>query len=122
MRDPGVGPEAGTRPDRENAALNSGRTWRRPCAVPTKRNPCSIWVGEADGSHPRRIATNAFDPAWSPDGRQIAFARPVAKGNTEIYVINAEAADPVGSRSTQGLISRPHGSLFVRERSPHRVT
>ena len=107
MRDPGVRPEAGTRPDRENAALNSGRTWRRPCAVPTKRNPCSIWVGEADGSHPRRIATNAFDPAWSPDGRQIAFARPVAKGNTEIYVINADGSRPRRLTVNSGLDLAP---------------
>ena len=46
----------------------------------------------ADGSGVSRLTTNpAVDafPAWSPDGRRIAFASG-RDGNFEIYVLNAE--------------------------------
>jgi Tol biopolymer transport system component len=78
-------------PGGKRLAFDDG--WFAACeSVDPGRYPCSIWVGEADGSHAHRIATNAFDPTWSPDGRQIAFARLVAKGNTEIFVMNADGS------------------------------
>jgi TolB protein len=33
-------------------------------------------------------------PAWSPDGRRIAFAS-ARDGNSEIYVMNADGSSPV---------------------------
>ena len=47
----------------------------------TRANPTAdteIFVMDADGSHTRQITYNLLDdedPAWSPDGRRIVFAR-----------------------------------------------
>jgi TolB protein len=32
-----------------------------------------VWVVDVDGQHRRLVARNAADPAWSPDGRTIAY-------------------------------------------------
>jgi Tol biopolymer transport system component len=53
-----------------------------------------IYVMNADGSGSRRLTHNAAydaEPAWSPDGRKIAF-RSARNGNTEIYVMNADGS------------------------------
>jgi Tol biopolymer transport system component len=52
-----------------------------------------IYVADADGSNQRRLTDNGqFDyfPAWSPDGRRIAFGRVETK---QIYVMNADGGD-----------------------------
>ena len=63
-----------------------------------------IWTINANGTKLRRLTTNPahdFDPAWSPDGRMIAF-RSERDGNNEVYVMRAD-----GSR--QHNVSRdPH--------------
>ena len=43
-----------------------------------------------DGTGVRRLTTNGRDnfPAWSPDGKQIAFLRPFANG-WRVYVMSA---------------------------------
>ena len=53
-----------------------------------------IGIARADGSNPRRLA-DGFAPAWSPDGRRIAFE---AGGNTrrQLWVM-----DPDGSNQRQ---------------------
>jgi Tol biopolymer transport system component len=51
-----------------------------------------IYVMNADGSGQRRLTHSAAydaEPAWSPDGRKIAF-RSGRDGNREIYVMNAD--------------------------------
>jgi TolB protein len=53
-----------------------------------------IYVVNANGSGLRRLTSNPandFDPAWSPDGRMIAF-RSERDGNTEIYVMAADGS------------------------------
>ena len=63
-----------------------------------------VYVMNTDGSGQRRLARNAWlaAPAWSPDGRKIAFERPRRDRNAEGYVINSEIfvvnADGSGER------------------------
>ena len=37
--------------------------------------PCAVWTVAPNGSGAARIADHAYGPAWSPDGRWIAYAR-----------------------------------------------
>ena len=62
-------------------------------------SPEAIYVVKADGSGlrnltPKPVGTYAA-PAWSPDGRKIAFVSD-RDGNSEIYVMNADGS---GQRS-----------------------
>jgi Tol biopolymer transport system component len=64
------------------------------------RNPSKLglWVMNADGSDARRVARNATggEPAWSPNGRRIAFRRFEGKvgsaGNSNLFVVNADGS------------------------------
>jgi Tol biopolymer transport system component len=49
-----------------------------------------IYVMNADGSGPRPLAAGSA-PAWSPDGRKIAF-RSARDGNGEVYIVNADGS------------------------------
>ncbi len=54
-----------------------------------------IYVTNADGSRRKRLTTNPgpdSNPAWSPDGRRIAFASG-RDGNTGIYVMNPDGTE-----------------------------
>jgi Tol biopolymer transport system component len=54
-----------------------------------------LWVTNADGSNARRVAAKATqgDPAWSPDGRRIAFRRfGTGRVNSDLYVVNADGS------------------------------
>ncbi len=54
-------------------------------------NPVQIHVMNADGTGDRVLATDnpASDPAWSPDGQQIAFAQSIDEVY-DLYVMNAD--------------------------------
>ena len=62
---------------------------------PTK---LGLFVMNADGSNARRVARNATsgEPAWSPNGRRIAFRRFEGKlgsiGNSNLFVVNADGS------------------------------
>jgi WD40-like Beta Propeller Repeat len=65
-----------------------------------------IWVVNADGSSAHELpitpdcggpfsdpnSFGCFDPAWSPDGLHIAFARSTANGEANISIVNADGS------------------------------
>ena len=57
-----------------------------------------IFVMEADGSSPVNITNHTetdWDPAWSPDGTQIAFSsRRAGSGGGDIFVMGADGSNP----------------------------
>jgi TolB protein len=72
---------------------------------PSRR--ASIFVARTDGRGLRRLARNASDPAWSPDGRRIAFVRIVGRNNPEIYVMNADGSRQLRLTRHRGIDVAP---------------
>jgi Tol biopolymer transport system component len=82
----------------------------------------------ADGSARALVASDAFDPAWSPDGRSIAYSRLLSTEDAERAQIWVTAADgsgarPVSREPREGWVDSepswaPDGQriAFIRER------
>ncbi len=58
----------------------------------------SVFVADADGSHPRKISgalaldiDPMFNPTWSPDGSQVAFSA-FEGGHNQLFVANADGS------------------------------
>ena len=87
-----------------------------------KARPCysshsDIYVMNADGSGTRKLTHNALqnaEPAWSPDGRKIAF-RSTRNGNRDIYVMNADGSGKRNLTRNAAWDSRPSWSPDGRE-------
>ena len=84
-----------------------------------------VWVAGADGSEPAQLTHGPGrwqgSPAWSPDGRHIAFDSQAADGSWHIWTVDiAErppAADHDGSRRPEhaDLVARRRMDLFLVE-------
>lgn len=59
----------------------------------------AIYTIGADGSGRMRLADNAGQPVWSPDGERIAFLS-FRDGNPELYSMKADGSDQ--TRLTSG--------------------
>ena len=73
-----------------------------------------LWVADADGSHPHPVATAEREwdflaqPAWSPDGQVIAFARGAGSMDLSLWVVNRDgtALRRLGGKEL-GVVSTP---------------
>lgn len=74
--------------------------------APADYGPLAIWVMNADGSDPIKIAeaTNVYQPSWSPDGTRIAYAADSQDG-AAIHVVNA---DGTGDHVVGERLQRQH--------------
>ena len=71
-----------------------GRTVAWVRYAPDTGSGPSVWLMDADGTNRRRLVEDmpGDQPAWSPDGAQIAFTSSVG-GSSDIYVVRADGSD-----------------------------
>jgi TolB protein len=83
----------------------------------------SIAVVEPDRSGFRILIENASEPAWSADGRSIAFVRKSTRGDWDIFIADADGSDvrqlaiPGGDEISPAL--SPDGSQIAFEEYRH---
>jgi tricorn protease len=84
-----------------------------------------LWVARLDGTDLRRLTTDdgvESNPAFSPDGRQIAFSAQY-EGNTDVYVVASEGGVPKrltwhpGADVVQGFTPDGRNVLFTSPRA-----
>jgi len=71
-----------------------------------------VFVANADGTHPRNLTNHpSFEgwPAWSPDGKQLAFAGN-RFSNYQVFLMNADGSDVRLLANTEGRATSPKWS------------
>ena len=78
-----IGEQASWSPNSQQLVCRSGRN-----------NQQGLWISNRDDSGHFRITDDGSDsyPAWSPDGRTIAFSRSLW-GNVDIYAVNVDGSN-----------------------------
>ena len=109
--------------DHSEAEAQSTRFLRQPSVGPAEIafvHANDIWVVDREGGTARRLTTGEgaeTEPAFSPDGRWIAFTGEYA-GNQDVYVVDARGGQPTrltwhpGSDVVQGWT--PEGEVLFR--------
>jgi TolB protein len=63
------------------------------CRRPVAGGSTDIYVMDADGGNVKLVQENGFDPAWSPDGMQIAFVSVRNGAGFHLYLMQADGSD-----------------------------
>jgi CubicO group peptidase (beta-lactamase class C family)/sugar lactone lactonase YvrE len=93
-----------------------------PAVVSPGSIPAELYIADSDGANLRQLTTNGrnnYLPAWSPDGRQIAYVSGGRGGfdSHEIYVINADGSGDanltVNDAQEYGVAWSPDGSKLA---------
>ena len=88
-----------------------------------------LWVCGRDGANVRRLTSDVgaeSSPAFSPDGRSIAFSAQY-EGNTDVYVVSVEGGVPrrltwhPGADIVQGFTADGSSVLFTSPRAVHTL-
>jgi len=82
-----------------------------------------IAVVRPDRTGLRVLIRNAYGPAWSSDGRFLAFTRRSSEGDTDVWIANADGSgqrDLVSPETNEAEVSwSPDGQRLVIEASAH---
>jgi len=71
-----------------------------------------VWIMNPDGTGVTQLTQapgeGAETPAWSPDGRQIVYARYLEEGNNDVFVMNQDGTDSRQLTFGPGYDGHPH--------------